>query len=303
MKHSDVMTPQEIRDFSKKSNASAFRVVAFNWLSVIAIFAVVAAWTNPLTIVLAIVLLGGRQLGLSVIVHECGHNNLFEKWSTNRFVGEWLAAAFVFSDAKRYRVGHTKHHRLGGTEDDPDLANYVNYAVPKASFRRKVLRDLTGRTGVKTLLLASRAYGRKSVGIWVAANALMWAILFATGHGWLYLLWPVSWLTSFMLYSRVRNAAEHGSVPDLFDPDPRKHTRTTYARWWERMTVAPNRVNYHLEHHILPSVPCYRLRAFHDFLLNKGVLVEANLCNGYGEVLKQLIQSPESEDAEFPLTA
>ena len=106
-----------------------------------------------------------------------------------------------------------------------------------------------------------------------------------------------------MLYSRIRNAAEHGAVMDLFDPDPRKHTRTTYARWWERMTVAPNRVNYHLEHHILSSVPCYRLKEFHEFLRAKGVLSEANICHGYGEVMRQLIQSTDGDDLEDRLTA
>ncbi|MFP6581638.1 MAG: fatty acid desaturase family protein [Candidatus Hydrogenedentota bacterium] len=303
MKHSDVMTPKEIRDFSVTNDLSALRVFAFNWLSIVSLFAVVAVWTNPITIFLAIVLMGGRQLGLSVLVHECGHGNLFTKWRVNRFTGQWLAAAFVFSNAKRYRIGHGKHHRKGGTHDDPDLANYASYAVSRTSFRRKILRDLTGRTGVKTLYYSAKALGPKNVAIWIVANGLLWGCLYATGHGVVYLLWPVSWLTTFMLYSRVRNASEHGAVPDLFDPDPRKHTRTTHARWWERMTVAPNCVNYHLEHHILSSVPCYRLKAFHRFLLAKGVLNEAEICHGYGEVIRRLIKSGDSDTPSAEVTA
>ena len=29
------------------------------------------------------------------------------------------------------------------------------------------------------------------------------------------------------------------------------NTRTTRVRWWERFLLAPNFVNYHLEHHLL----------------------------------------------------
>jgi hypothetical protein len=40
-------------------------------------------------------------------------------------------------------------------------------------------------------------------------------------------------------------------VPKLLDTRPRKHARTMAVSWWERLTVAPNDVNFHLEHHLL----------------------------------------------------
>ena len=49
-------------------------------------------------------------------------------------------------------------------------------------------------------------------------------------------------------------------------PDPAddlRNTRTTLARWWERLLIAPNRVNYHLEHHLLMTVPHYNLPRMH----------------------------------------
>jgi fatty acid desaturase len=302
MKHTDIMTHEEIRYFSKKSDARALWILVSNWAMIIGIFAMVPLWTNPLTILLAIILLGGRQLGLGVIMHECGHSSFFTKWSWNKFAGQWLSAAFVYSNAKDYRIGHGKHHRSGGTKEDPDLSNYVNYAVTKNSFFRKVLRDLTGRTGMKIFIFSAKKFGMINVFAWIVANGFLWAVLAATGHGMLYLLWPISWLTSYMLYSRIRNAAEHGAVPDLFDPDPCLHTRTTYARWFERLTVAPNNVNYHLEHHILASVPCYRLREFHQFLKDKEILGNAEICNGYGEVLHRLIQSNTNDTPDIELT-
>jgi len=289
MSTSITLTKDEIQRFSQRNNWSALRIVVGNWLMIIAIFAAVAYWTHPVSIAIAIVLLGGRQLGIAVLVHDCGHGTMFTRLSWNRFVAHWLAAPFIFSDAEAYRIKHNKHHRLGGTKDDPDLQNYVNYAVARRSFLRKIMRDLTGRTGFKTFVLSAKGYGPRAVMTWVAGNAVMFGVLFLSGHGWLYLMWPVAWMTSYMLVVRIRQAAEHGSVPDLLHPDPRKHTRTTYARWWERLIFAPNNVNYHLEHHILASVPCYRLPEFHAYLKAEGHLDTAELCTGYWEVIKKLV--------------
>jgi len=52
--------------------------------------------------------------------------------------------------------------------------------------------------------------------------------------------------------------AEHGMVPDRFDAV--RNTRTTLVGPLQRLFLAPNRVNYHLEHHLLMRVPHYRLR-------------------------------------------
>ena len=288
----ELLSKEEIRRFSVRSNWSALRMVLGNWFIIAGVFAVVAFWTNPVTIFLAILVFGGRQLSLDVLVHDCGHSSMFTRWKWNRFVAEWLAAPFVFSHAKSYRLKHGKHHRLGGTANDPDLQNYINYAVARKSLMRKVARDLTGITGIKILRLSVKALGPAVLVYWVLANLFLFGILYSTGNGILYWLWPAAWLTSHMLVLRIRQAAEHAAVPDLFDPDPRKHTRTTYARWWERLLLAPNFVNYHLEHHILPTVPCYRLREFHDYLMAKGHLEDAKFCDGYWNVVKQLVLPP-----------
>ena len=34
--------------------------------------------------------------------------------------------------------------------------------------------------------------------------------------------------------------------------------------WWQRLLFAPNGVNYHMEHHFMASVPCYRLAALRE---------------------------------------
>ncbi len=83
MKASDFLSNEELRFFTERSDLRGAWIVAFNWLSIAAIFAAVAIWTNPLTIVLAILLLGGRQMGLAVLMHEAGHKTLFRSQALN----------------------------------------------------------------------------------------------------------------------------------------------------------------------------------------------------------------------------
>ncbi len=293
MKISDVATRQELAPFTERSDRKAIGYLVFNWAFVAAIFFFVSMWTNPLTIVLGIALLGGRQLGFAGLMHDCGHRMLFSGGRTNAILGQWLCAYPILSDLPRYAAGHQKHHAFAGTDKDPDLPNYQSYPISRASFRRKVIRDLTGQTGLKALLATWRRgrtelskapwNGNALVGH-VIVNGLLFAVLFALGEGLLYFMWPIAYLTTYMLFARLRQVAEHGAVPNLFDLDPRMNTRTTIVRWWERLCVAPFHLNYHLEHHFQANVPCYNLAAFHRFLAAKGVYDETDFPNGYREL-------------------
>lgn len=299
MKVSDYLTRDDIAYFTAKSDWQAWRLVLGNWVCIAAIFATVAAWPNPLTILLAVVLLAGRQLALSVLMHDCGHRTLFRTARLNDIVGQWLCALPVMNDQPSYARGHLEHHRKAGSREDPDLPNYQAYPVSAASFRRKVIRDLTGQTGFKLMSYIARGAAgvitrekRSSALPFVqqlAVQLALFLILAAFGIGWTYLLWVVSYMTVFMLIIRVRQIAEHGAVPDLFDPDARMNTRTVDAPWWQRMIFAPCGVNFHMEHHFMASVPCYKLGELREHLRKQHALDHVREFRGYGELLRHVV--------------
>ena len=299
MRIKDYLSKGEIVYFTDKSDFHGWRLLINNWLAIVAIFAVVASYTNPLTILIALFLLGGRQLGLAVLMHECGHRSLFKTAKLNDVLGQWLCALPIMNDLPSYARGHLKHHRAAGTTEDPDLPNYQSYPVSRQSFRRKITRDLSGRTGIKLLTYlvkgsATAMSNEKREGAWplfqqIAVQLLMIFVLSLFGVAWLYLLWAGAYLTTFMLFIRLRQVAEHAAVPDLFDLDPRKNTRTVIPRWWERGLLAPNMVNYHMEHHFMASVPCYRLRELHRHLQAKGALSDMPQFVGYPAVFKHAV--------------
>ncbi len=299
MKIKEHLSKGEIAHFTAKSDFHGWRLLITNWLAIVAIFALVAAYSNPLTIVIAVVLLGGRQLGLAVLMHECGHRSLFDAAKLNDVLGQWLCALPIMNDLPSYARGHLRHHQAAGTPQDPDLPNYQAYPIARASFRRKVIRDLTGQTGIKllsylvkgsaTAMSNEKRQGSKPLYQQIAVQLTMIFVLSLFGVAWLYLLWAVAYLTTFMLFIRLRQVAEHAAVPDLFDPDPRRNTRTVLPHWWERGLLAPNMVNYHMEHHFMASVPCYRLRELHRHLYRSGALGDMPVFVGYRAVFRHAV--------------
>src|SRR5690606_34602392 len=50
------------------------------------------------------------------------------------------------------------------------------------------------------------------------------------------------------------------------------NTRTTQANWIARTLVAPLRVNFHQEHHLMASVPYFKLPKMHQLLRERGFI-------------------------------
>ena len=236
-------------------------------------------------------------MAFGVLVHETGHKTLFNSAQLNDFVGTWLSGYWVFSDKDAYMKGHLVHHRTAGTSDDPDLKNYQDYPVPRERFWRKIKRDVTGQIGWRRIRSIARALKnldklpaqtRQTMIRSVGVNLALLGILTVFGQPWLYLLWITAFMTSHMLVARIRQISEHAAVPDLYDLDARKNTRTIYISPLESLLVAPHDLNYHLEHHLLASVPIYRLRTLHNLLKERGFYDGVEFTRGYYNLLKQV---------------
>jgi fatty acid desaturase len=296
---SEFLTGEEIARLRRKSDVVGGFLVLHAWGLIAGAMALFALWPNPLTFVGAAVVVGGRQLGLAILMHDAAHGLLFRRRPVNEWVGQWLCAYPIITDMAAYRPYHLRHHRLTQQPDDPDLALSAPFPITRQSLRRKFLRDLTGRTAYQRRRLqvldalgaAGRPWperlgrARRKLGGAVATNLALFAILTGLGHWYLYpLLWLIPLATWYQLISRVRNIAEHAMVPD--NDDPLRNTRTTLAGPLTRLALAPYRVNYHLEHHLFLFVPCWRLPEAHRLLLRKGYGTRMELQPDYRAVLR-----------------
>ena len=297
VKLSDVLSDVETQPFLQRSDWRAGWMVLVNFAIIGAAFALPLFATGPaalaLAVLLSVLLLGGRQLGLAVVYHDSSHGVFFRTRWLNDFVGHWLAGGLLNTSMYAYRNYHLKHHRFAGTTDDPDMALANNYPASRDSLKRKFWRDVTGRTGLKTVAAQLKRVRPRRNAPFLLTHATLLAVLWVAGALWTYALWWVAHIFVYFVILRLRFIAEHGVAIDRLSPDARENTATTLLSWWERLFIGPNYVNFHLEHHLSAAVPCYHLAALHRLLASRGFFDEFKcLSNGYTEVLGKAVKTP-----------
>jgi len=97
------LSRDDISSLLEMHDWKSWRSIAVNWGLVAASFALVARWPNPLTVVVAIFVIGARQLGFAVLMHEAAHRTLFSNRWLNDWAGNWLCAYPVWGDLHPYR--------------------------------------------------------------------------------------------------------------------------------------------------------------------------------------------------------
>jgi fatty acid desaturase len=305
----DFLTEQQLVEVRRRSTWKGAALIAHAWTMILACIALVAWWPNPITYLLAVAIIGSRQLGLAILMHDGAHGCLSPDEKINLALSQWFCAYPVFAETRAYRRYHLQHHARTQQEDDPDLVLSAPFPITKLSYRRKFFRDITGQTAYqqrKAQLLnalgpAEWPLGQRAAHLWrqlgpqCLTNALLFAGLAVAGVWWAYpLLWLVPLLTWMMVITRIRNIAEHAVVPD--SNDPLRNTRTTRANFLERLFIAPYYVNYHLEHHLLFYVPCYNLPRVHRIVGEGPFAGRMEVQPGYAAVLRLATAKPDRDD-------
>ncbi len=308
-----ILSREEIRELTQKSDWHGAWAIFRTWAIIGLTFALLAAYPHPLSFILAVFVLGGQQLACAILTHEGAHRTLFKTRRLNDELTDWLCARPIWTDVFRYRQHHLKHHAHTGTEQDPDMSLVTPFPTTTRSLLKKCARDLAGLTGLRRIVglvgmdigmlkytvaaeveriprngrsaLDYARAGVKNMTPVLISNLLLLGILAAFNVAWVYSAWIVAYLTTFSLYIRIRSIAEHACMPG--GEDIYNNTRTTRAGWLARLTVAPMNVNYHQEHHLMASVPFYRLPRMHRLLKNKQAAPSAP---GYVEVLRLATQ-------------
>lgn len=306
VKPSGLFTPEQWAPFQGRSSWVGPLLLAHCW-GVIALAVALGVWI-PWLIPLSVMIVGTRQLGLAILMHEAAHGGLSSNTRLNDVLGHWLCAVPVGASLDRYRSYHLSHHKYAQQPEDPDLVLSAPFPISPASLRRKLIRDLTGQTFFKqrVLLPLAAAQGQlaaratddhgyealvtgKSIAPFLAVNAVMLAGFALAGFWWAYFaLWLLPMATWFPAVTRIRNIAEHacveGSATDAF-----RAARTTHASWLERAFIAPYWVNFHAEHHLFMHVPCWKLPALHQAVRARPEGAGMEVATGYREVLQRAI--------------
>ncbi len=289
------LTPAELRELGRVSTLKGVAAIVWTWAWIagaIALYCWRPAWW---TFALGWLIVSSRHLALAVLMHEGAHRLIAKDKRLNDALANWLTAYPIMLNVEVYRMIHLQHHKATWTDADPDLGLAKPFPISKRSLLRKVVRDLTGRTGLaRYRLIAGFSAGSppsvktflKNQRGFLLTNALLFALLAFAGRPEAYvLLWLLPALTGYSLVLRLRSIAEHAVVSD--PADELRQTRTTLAPFWLRFWLAPHNVNYHLEHHLFMFVPHYNLPKAHRRLRELGVLERAEVAPSYWEVLRR----------------
>lgn len=281
---------EELRRIPSWRNAWS---VVFVWLQAAVIVGAALWWGNPIGYVVAFLLMGRTHAQLAALMHEAAHRTLFANRWWNDFVGRWFVGFPDFTSTDAYRRVHMAHHRKEFGPDEPDIPLYAGYPIPRDSFRRKLVRDATGRTGLK--LLRAQLAGFRSPDarvrrvLWeiLTVQAVLLGVAIAGGVWWAYpVFWLAPYLTVWRVINRLRSIAEHGGMDA--SPDRRLTTHSVQQSWLARFGLVPYHIGWHLAHHVDAGVSMRHLPRYHRALREAGYVDDTSEWPSYRALWRAL---------------
>jgi fatty acid desaturase len=246
----------------------------------------------------AYIAVGYLWMSMVTFMHDATHFTLFRTRILNWVYGI-LCLLPIFATFVAFRHDHIEHHRHNRSARDPDAFTMGRRRV--VDFIVFYAYALAG--GVLTFLHFNFIYPFTSFGprqwaIQIFELALKgivyWLVLdLAADHGVLgkalsVWLWPVFFLS---LMNSMRFLSEHYGTH--WGEGPLRGTRTVISNgvnsfFW-------NNINWHIGHHVYPSVPWYNLQELHRILepqiIASGAVVDRSYLAVYWQALRQ---GPES---------
>ena len=302
--------PLDVETVRRLSRLQPWRSAAhilLEWALIVAAAGLCARFFHPALYLLAVLFIGARQHALGILLHDGTHYRLFHNRTLNDWVTELLLASpFLILGLHTYRRNHFPHHRHLNTPADPDwlrkqtpewefpqrpgrLARHlIPYALGGGFIKVVVgILRMERRSGARPSAASpsERILGLARAAFTAALGVALWR--FAGGRA-LFLYWIVPLMTWMQLAFQVRSIAEHFAISGR--RGVYAQSRTVLAGLLDRAFIASKNVGYHLEHHLYPSVPFYRLPELHRLLMAQAEYRQsAHLTRGYWGVLRECV--------------
>jgi fatty acid desaturase len=230
--------------------------------------------------------------------HECGHRTAFKTTWMNDVV-YYIASFMVVREAVSWRWSHTRHHTdtiIVGRDPEiavprpPDIKGIlINFLGLKSvpNELKKIFRNCLGQLTPEEQDYLPASEARKA--IWVArvyvliwAAFIGWAIAIRSILPLMYVGLPSfygAWL--MIIYGLTQHA---GLAEDVLDH--RLNCRTVYMNRLNRFLYW--NMNYHVEHHIFPTIPYHALPALHEAVKAEMPRPYNGLLEAYREIIPAL---------------
>lgn len=301
-----------VRSLSQVNGWKTSAFLLFHWAIIIAALAVAGITMHWAAFVIGVFLIASRMQAIGVMLHDGTHYLLYKNRTVNDVVGDLFIAFPIGMSTTLYRKTHYRHHRFTNTAEDQDLVaqreegEWYNWPKTRWGCAKAILRTLFGINAHRGWILLkhwapwnhlrdpiTEDFPLRARILYVSSTIAMYALI-----AWalttnprvtlaLIALYAIAGLTILNLINRLRVAAEHLGVLGTHELNS---TRTVLPSPWERFFIAPYGVNYHIEHHLFPSVPGYNLAKLHRELMHDPEFAEqAHLTQTYVGLIRELM--------------
>ena len=286
----------ELRRIPNVRNAIS---VASIYVQTIGIIWIALRLSNPITYVIAFLLMGRAHAQLLALMHESVHRLLFRNRKLNDFAGRWLLGYMSFVNTDGYRYVHMAHHREEFGPNEPDIALYANYPITRASFWRKMRRDGLGSTGFRMLrgqfmsIFKTDPQQLNTQRKIFALHAVLLVLSVIFINPWVYvMLWLVPYITVWRVMNRLRSIAEHGGL--RADSDRRVTTHSVKQHLFSSFFFVPFNLGWHIAHHTDSGIPFRSLPKYHRQLRASGFVTDAYEYSSYLAIWRALRSRQEA---------
>ena len=283
---------------------------AMEWTVIAGVFAVCARWPIWWVWGLGTLLIGTRQHGLGILAHEGVHYLVHPSRGINDVLANILSAYALTYPVQAYRVQHLKHHRTLDTSEDPERVSIDlypaewTYPMPRRRLFLIHLKDLVGLSTRAFLTLVKYIWAIRRQDLHHLFFIVLFHGVFCAAAGWtghlflLATLWYLPLITVAPSCFRLRTAAEHSGLRvserrfQSKDVDTIRVTRTTVGGPVGAYLFAPHNMAYHVEHHLFPYVPVFKLKALHKKLMgNPDYASRVHVTRGYDALVRELTRA------------
>ena len=250
------------------------------------------------------------------IQHETNHETYFKTRALNKFFYHITSLLGGF-EAVRWKWSHFHHHTytiftheevydyennspkptepirfllnflpLGPLINIQKIRHFTHFEIIKHSFGiiTPVVNITVPEKEIKKIINSSRLY----VGFWLIIIAS--SILFKTWLPIIMLILPPFYGNTILM---ICGMTQHAGLADNVK-DHRKSTRTVIMNPF--FSFLYSNMEYHIEHHIFPKIPCHNLKAFHHVVKDQMPTPRKGIINAYKEIIPAIFKQAKDKN-------
>ena len=306
-----------LKEFSKRSDIKGLTdvsifIVALILSGYLCIISWGTLWSIP-----ALLLYGNIfYCKIISIQHETNHETYFKTRALNKFFYHITSLLGGF-EAVRWKWSHFHHHTytiftheevydyennspkptepirfllnflpLGPIINIQKIRHFTHFEIIKHSFGiiTPVVNITVPEKEIKKIINSSRLY----VGFWLII--ILSSIFFKTWLPIIMLILPPFYGNTILM---ICGMTQHAGLADNVK-DHRKSTRTVIMNPF--FSFLYSNMEYHIEHHIFPKIPCHNLKAFHHVVKDQMPTPRKGIINAYKEIIPAIFKQAKDKN-------